>query len=126
MDKNETLDDLTYQWPSNLSEYEAKIFLGLTATEAMAGSMAFLLPIGVMSSAFGFVIGFVSALVVLLSIKKVERFGNQPLLIHLGRRAFERRRANQMELPLIIGGSSGRVEIENWQGETIMTLDDGG
>ena len=124
MNQKENLDDLTYQWPSNLSEYEAKIFLGMTATEAMATSMAFLLPIGVMSSGFGFIIGAISALVVLLSIKKVERFGNQPLLIHAGQRIFERRRANQMELPLIIGGGSGRVEIENWEGETIMTLDD--
>ena len=123
MNQNDSLSELTYQWPSNLSEYEAKIFLGLTATEAMACSMAFLLPIGVISSAFGFIVGFICALVVLLSIKKIERFGNQPLLIHLAQRAFERTRANQMELPLIIGGSSGRVEIENWQGETIMTLD---
>ena len=124
MNNNDNIEDLTYQWPSNLSEYEAKIFLGMTAAEAMATSMAFLLPIGVMSSGLGFVIGFISALVVLLSIKKVERFGNQPLLIHIGQRLFERRRANQMELPLIIGGGSGRVEIENWDGETIMTLDD--
>ena len=125
MKTDDPLDDLTYQWPSNLSEYEAKIFLGLTATEAMASSMAFLLPIGVIRSGFGFIVGFVCCLVVLLSIKKVERFGNQPLLIHLGQRLLERRRANQIELPLIIGGGSGRVEIENWQGETILTLDDG-
>ncbi len=124
MNKKDNLDDLTYQWPSNLSEYEAKIFLGMTATEAMATSMAFLLPIGIMSSGFGFVIGFIAALVTLLSIKKIERFGNQPLLIHVGQRLFERRRANLMEIPLIIGGGSGRVEVESWEGETIMTLDD--
>ena len=124
MNQKENLDDLTYQWPSNLSEYEAKIFLGMTATEAMATSMAFLLPIGIMSSGFGFVIGFIAALVTLLSIKKIERFGNQPLLIHVGQRLFERRRANIMEIPLIIGGGSGRVEVESWEGETIMTLDD--
>ena len=59
MKKIENLDDLIYEWPSNLSQYEAKIFLGLTATEAMGSSMAFLLPIGVIQSGFGFIVGFI-------------------------------------------------------------------
>ena len=125
MKKIENLDDLIYEWPSNLSQYEAKIFLGLTATEAMGSSMAFLLPIGVIQSGFGFIVGFVCCLVVLLSIKKVERFGNRPFLIYLGQRLLERRRGRQIELPLIMGGGSGRVEIESWDGETLLTLDDG-
>ena len=121
----ENLDDLIYEWPSNLSQYEAKIFLGLTATEAMGSSMAFLLPIGVIQSGFGFIVGFVCCLVVLLSIKKVERFGNRPFLIYMAQRLLERRRGRQIELPLIMGGGSGRVEIESWDGETLLTLDDG-
>ncbi len=125
MKKIENLDDLIYEWPSNLSQYEAKIFLGLTATEAMGSSMAFLLPIGVIQSGFGFIVGFVCCLVVLLSIKKVERFGNRPFLIYMAQRLLERRRGRQIELPLIMGGGSGRVEIESWDGETLLTLDDG-
>ena len=125
MKKIKNIDDLTYEWPSNLSQYEAKIFLGLTATEAMASSMAFLLPIGVMRSGFGFIVGFISCVIVLLSIKKVERFGNRPFLIYLAQRALERRRSPKIELPLIIGGDSGHVEIESWEGEILLTLDDG-
>ena len=125
MKKIENLDDLIYEWPSNLSQYEAKIFLGLTATEAMGSSMAFLLPIGVIQSGFGFIVGFVCCLIVLLSIKKVERFGNRPFLIYMAQRLLERRRGRQIELPLIMGGGSGRVEIESWDGETLLTLDDG-
>ena len=125
MKKIENLDDLIYEWPSNLSQYEAKIFLGLTATEAMGSSMAFLLPIGVIQSGFGFIVGFVCCIVVLLSIKKVERFGNRPFLIYFAQRLLERQRGRQIELPLIMGGGSGRVEIESWEGETLLTLDDG-
>lgn len=122
MKKIENLDDLIYEWPSNLSQYEAKIFLGLTATEAMASSMAFLLPIGVIRSGFGFIVGFICCVVILLSIKKIEQFGNQPFLIYLAQRTLERRQNPEIELPLIIGGDSGYVEIENWEGETLLTL----
>ncbi len=117
------MEDLTYQWPSNLTSYEAKIILGLTSTEAMATAMAFLLPVGTMTSGFGLFVGFALAIIVLLSIKKVERFGNQPVLIHFARKTIEGRQNKEVELPLIMGGDSASVELESWEGETLMTID---
>ena len=130
-DAVQSIDDLTYEWPSNLSQYEARIFLGLTAAEAMAGALAFLLPVGTIQSKFGFFIGLVCGIIVLLSIKKFERFGNRSILVFLFLRTAERRHRlcrppenPEIELPLIMGGSSGRLEVENWEGETIMTIEE--
>ena len=122
--QTQSIDDLTYEWPSNLSQYEARIFLGLTAAEAMAGALAFLLPVGTIQSKFGFFIGLVCGIIVLLSIKKFERFGNRSILVFLLLRTAERRQNPEIELPLIMGGSSGRLEVENWEGETIMTIEE--
>ncbi len=121
--KTTHIDDLTYEWPSNLSQYEAKIFLGLTATEAMGSAMAFLLPTGTMRSGMGFFVGLICCLVVLLSIKKIERFGNRSVLVYLAQRTYEKRTHPEIELPLIMGGSSARVELESWEGETLITFD---
>lgn len=121
--ETQTFNELTYEWPSNLTQYEAKILLGLTATEAMATAMAFLLPVGIIKSGFGFFIGLTLAIIVLLSIKKVERFGNQPFLIYFAKKTIERRQNKEIELPLIMGGDSAQVELENWQGETLITYD---
>lgn len=118
-----SFDELTYEWPENLSQYEAKIFLGLTANEAMATAMAFLLPLGVVRSGWGFLFGAILALLVLASIKKVERFGNQPFLLYFAKRQLERRQSPTLELPLVMGGQSSRVELESWEGETLLTVE---
>lgn len=119
----QTFNELTYEWPSNLTQYEAKIIAGLTATEAMATAMAFLLPVGTIKSGFGFFIGLTLAIIVLLSIKKVERFGNQPVLIYFGKKTIEGRKKMEVELPLIMGGNSAQVQLESWEGETLITID---
>ena len=121
--KENSIDSLTYEWPSNLTQYEAKIIAGLTATEAMATAMAFLLPVGTIKSGFGFFIGLTLAIIVLLSIKKVERFGNQPILLHFAKKTMEGRQNKEVELPLIMGGNSAQVELESWEGETLITMD---
>ena len=117
------MEEMTYQWPSNLTQYEAKIILGLTSTEAMATAMAFLLPVGTIKSGSGLFIGFALAIIVLLSIKKVERFGDQPFLIYFARKTYEARQKKPIELPLIMGGDSASVELESWEGETLITID---
>lgn len=123
MKEKQTIDSLTYEWPSNLTQYEAKIIAGLTATEAMATAMAFLLPVGTIKSGGGFLIGLTLAIIVLLSIKKVERFGNQPVLIYFAKKTIEGRQKKEIELPLIMGGHSAQVQLESWEGETLITID---
>lgn len=117
-------EDLTYEWLPNLSQYEARIMLGLTAQEAMASAMAFILPVTVIPSLFGVIVATLSVIIVLLTIKKIDRFGQKAFLTYLIVRIWERVRQKEIEIPLIMGGNSSRIELENWEGETIMTLDD--
>ena len=123
MSNDSGLNQLTYEWPPNLTEYEAKIFLGLTTGEAIAGSLAFLIPIATLQNTAGFVVAIISAAVVLLSIKKFDRFGNRSLPVYFFARWLEGRQQPEVELPLILGPSSSYVELENWEGETIMVME---
>ncbi len=98
--------------------------LGLTAQEAMGAAMGFILPVSVIPSLLGVVVATASTIIVLLSIKKIDRFGQKAFLVYLMIRFWERINKKEIEIPLIMGGNSSRIELENWDGETIMTLDD--
>lgn len=117
-------EDLTYEWLPNLSQYEAKIMLGLTSQEAMGAAMGFILPVSIFPSIYGIIIATLTTITVLLSIKKIDRFGQKPFLVYLIIRSWERVKQKEVEIPLIMGGNTSSIEIENWDGETIMTLDD--
>ena len=117
-------EDLTYEWLPNLSQYEARIMLGLTAQEAMACAMGFLVPISIIPSFFGVIVAVLTVITILLTIKRIDRFGQKSFLIYIIIRFWERINKKQIEIPLIMGGGSGRIELENWEGETVLTLDD--
>lgn len=114
------LDDLTYEWPTNLQQYEAKIFLGLTAVEAIAAGLGFLLPVAMLSSLAGFAVGIIGAALVLLCVKKWERFGNRSFPTYLLARWLEPRRQPTLDLPLILGESQGMVRIETDEGDVVL------
>ena len=116
--------DLTYEWLPNLSQYEARIMLGLTAQEAMACALGFIIPISIVPSIGGVIIAILTIIIILLTIKKIDRFGQRAFLVYLTIRFWERINKKQIEIPLIMGGGSGRIELENWEGETVLTLDD--
>lgn len=117
---------LQYSWPTNLTEYEAKVFAGLTAVEAIGAGLGFLIPLATIQSISGLFVGIAAAAMVLLCIKRLDNLGGMALPVYLARRAWEARRSESLELPLIMGGESGRVEIESWEGETLMVLGEGG
>ncbi len=117
-------EDLTYEWLPNLSSYEARIMLGLTAQEAMACALGFIVPVSVTPSIFGVLLAILTVIIVMLTIKKLDRFGQRAFLVYLVIRLAERITKKEIEIPLIMGGDSSRIELENWEGETIMTLDD--
>lgn len=117
-------EDLTYEWLPNLSNYEARIMLGLTAQEAMASALGFIMPVTFIPSLFGVIVAMLTVITILLTIKKIDRFGQKAFLVYLVIRIFERIKKKEVEIPLIMGGNSSRIELENWEGETILTLDD--
>lgn len=118
--KQPTLDELTYEWPTNLQQYEAKIFLGFTAVEAIAGGMGFLVPVAILSSLAGFAVGVITAALVLLCVKKWERFGSRSFPAYLLVRWLEPRRRATLDLPLILGERQGMVRIETDEGDVVL------
>ncbi len=122
--KGPNMDDLNYEWLPNLSSYEARIMLGLTAQEAMMCAMGFIVTISIFPSVSGAILALLAVLAILLVIKKIDRFGQKSCLIYLVMRIWGRINKKQIEIPLIMGGNSGRIELENWEGEIILTLDD--
>jgi hypothetical protein len=124
MQPPQTVHDLSYEWPPNLTQYESRIFLGLAAHEATAAGFAFLLTIGLVRSGAGVVLGAVAAVAVLLLVKRWERLGNRSLPVYLVARGLERRQETELELPLILGGHAALVEVEAWEGETLLVLEE--
>ncbi len=124
-DRAKTVDDLTYEWPTNLDQYETRVFLGLTAVEAIAGVMAFLVPLTLLPTVTGFLLALAGAVAVLLSIKKIDALGGLSLPAYGIARWLARRKSQGIELPLIIGGHTGAIGVEDWEGATLMILEEG-
>jgi hypothetical protein len=123
-------EQLQYPWPPNLSTYEAKFF-GVTGTEAVAIGMGLLLPVALAQSLgapmlVGGAAGMLAALFVFLSLRKVGRFGGVSLPAFVGLWLGERLRRDVevMELPLILGGGQNTVELEDWDGEVLLVLEE--
>ena len=121
-------EQLQYPWPPNLTAYEAKFF-GVSATEGIAIGMGLLLPVTMSQSlgvplVGGLVAGIVVALLVFMGMRKVNALGGVSLPVYLFLRVRELGREEWIELPLILGGSTGTVELETWEGETLMVLGD--
>ena len=72
---NRNLQKIIYEWPANITRYEAAVFMGLTTNEAVGGGLAFMACLMLIpNKLLGGVLGAVVAVVVVLSIKKLERF----------------------------------------------------
>ncbi len=120
--QQQTPDQLQYPWPPNLTSYEAKVLLGLTAMEVVAAGVGFLLPAVLVRGLAGVLLGALAALLVLLTIKPLDALGGLSLPVYIVLRFLAGRRPQAIELPLILGGQSGPVEIETWEGETLMVV----
>ena len=123
MDPNSvTTDRLTYAWPSNLEAYEPRIFLGLTAIEGMAGAMGFLLPVALVPSLLGFLLGLIVGALVILAVKRVERLDNQSPLAYLVAWLVEGRRRELVTMPLVSAEPPGTLRFAAPDGAVEMLL----
>lgn len=121
---NRSVQELAYAWPLNLTRYEAAVFMGLSLVEALAGVMAFVLPLTLLTSKVaGVLVGALCALLVLLTVKKIERLGNLPLPVYLLRRYLARREQRELRLALILGTHSAPVYVEDADGTTLVTVE---
>ena len=112
----QTPDQLQYPFPPNLTEYEAKLLVGLTAKELMGTGMGFMVPMVLLPSLAGIIVGVIVGALVLVSLKKIDAFGGVSLPLYIVLRLAATRRHETIELPLIMGSSASTVEIETWDG----------
>lgn len=112
----QTPDQLQYPFPPNLTEYEAKLLIGLTAKELLGTGMGFMVPMMLLPSVAGVIVGVIVSALVLISLKKIDAFGGVPLPLYVVLRLVAARQQETMELPLIMGNLDTQVEIESWDG----------
>lgn len=121
---NQRLQQLSYEWPANLHKYETNLFLGLSAVEAIVAVFALITPLVVLDNVFvGVLLGALLAALALLTIKKIERLGNVPLPIFLGKRLLAHYQPQALKLPLIMGAENGTIHVETMEGETLLTME---
>ena len=117
---NNRLQRLLYEWPPNLNDYEARLFLGLSATEGIAGGMVFMLVTGLVPNRLlGLILGIVLFVGVVLSLKKMESLGNISIPLYLWRRWQARRNPRTLQLTQIVGVQGATVHIEDEHGRLI-------
>lgn len=121
-------EQLQYPWPPNLSLYEAKVWLGLSAQQALLLVMGAMIPMATLRSEAGFVLAVGVGTIIYLSFKKIGRFGGISLPVYVWLRLLSllQREEEVMELPLIIGGGESLIEMEDWDGATLMVVGEEG
>ncbi len=119
-------EQLQYSWPPNLSTYEARLWLGFTAQQWLLTVMAGMAPMALIRSGIGLGLGMVLALTVLLAVRPIGRFGGISLPLYVAVRLWHlvQRKTETIELPLIMGGSSSTVELEDWEGATLLIVEE--
>ncbi len=121
------VDELTYEWPSNILKYETKFWAGLTITHMLAMALPFLLITLIFNQtghpAIGAVLGVVGALAGLLVTRPFEKFGGMSLPVYLTRRFVDARQRPIIEMPMIMPSTGDeQIIIETWDGEAVMEL----
>ena len=115
-----TMEEITYEWPPHVGQYEAKIF-GFTIMEAVAAVMSFLV---VMASVDNLFAGLIAGVIALLFVRRLERLGGVSLPVYITYRLRAAYSNEVMELPLITTQShSGVVEMEDWEGSTVAVIE---
>jgi hypothetical protein len=86
--------------------------------------MGAMIPMATLRSGTGFVLAVGVGAVIYLSFKKIGRFGGISLPVYLWLRLLSllQHEEEVMELPLIIGGGESLIEMEDWDGATLMVV----
>jgi hypothetical protein len=115
-----TMEEMTYEWPPHVGQYDAKIF-GFTIVEAVAALMSFLVVMATFSNLF---VGLLVGVLALLFVRRLERLGGVSLPVYIFYRVKAAYSSEIMELPLITAQShQGVVEIEDWEGGTVAVIE---
>lgn len=119
-----TVDDLKYEWPENILDYETKFMMGLTMNDLLGAVLPFIMvtalgPSGPMT----LVLAAVAGLLGLLSIKKFDGLGGRGLIVYGIVRLIHAYRKPTVDLPIILPRSGYEaVDVQTWGGDTLMSM----
>ena len=118
--KQTTMENITYEWPPHVGQYEAKLF-GFTIMEAIAAVMSFLV---IMATTRNLILGIIMGVIALLCVRRMERLGGVSIPLYIFHRLQAAYSKEIMELPLITTHAhEGVVEIEDWEGSTVAVIE---
>lgn len=120
---NRRLQQIVYEWPPNLTQYEAAVFMGLSTSEAVGGGMAFMACLMLIPhKVVGGILGAILAVLVVLALKKVERLGNVSFPVFLWKRWRASRQPRPVFLTEIIGARGATIHLEDEDGY-VLTIE---
>ncbi len=121
------LDDLQYDWPTNVTGYEAKLFLGIgmyeAVTAAMVGLGASILLSRVIGTGTGYLAGMILGGLALIMLRKHEALGNRRLPGYVLALFRHRLGSREMHLAWIMPSAPLDIEIVDSQTADQIYLD---
>ena len=118
----ESVDQLRYEWPDNILGYETKLTAGLTLQEIIVGILPFLACVFLIGGWVGIVLGLLAGAASFMSIKKLDALGGRSPVAYALARLLYAQSSPAVQVPLIVPSGDQGLVIENWIGETIMTV----
>lgn len=115
-------DLFIYECVPNIDGYDPKLLLGLTFAELAASGMGLIIPALLLQTAGGVVVGLLTAITLLLLLKRFERLGNLPLPLFLVRRFSADHRQAVLLLPQLVPSINATIDVHTFEGEHIATV----
>ncbi len=125
-EQKNNVDDLSYQWPANVLEYDVKFWGGLTVTNMLAAAGPFMA--GMMvgqsmgNSMIGIILGALGGTVGFLITRPFEGLTNLALPVYIYRRLLARWQRPNIEMPLIMPGGDEQLIFADWDGEDLIEI----
>ncbi len=126
-DKDNNVDNLSYQWPANVLEYETRFWGGFTITNMLAAAGPFMA--GIMigqnygSPIVGLICGIIGGAIGLLISKPFAGLTGLSLPVYLYRRLLARWKKPAIEMPFIMPGGDDSLAFEDWDGAGMIRIE---
>ena len=115
------VDDLQYDWPKNILNYESRTFLGMSLQELIIVTLPAVMVIAFMGN---IILGLIIGVISFLLVRKFEGLGDRNLIAYLLARVQHMvQQEHQVNLPLILpGGQQEEFVITDLEGEEVMRI----
>jgi len=122
---NEERQQFTFQAIPNIDGYEPKLLFGMTFYEGMAVLMGAFIPIAIFSKAVpqvGLTVGLITAILTLVSLRRIERIGNVSITVYIVKRLIGWRKRTDIVLPRTYQKIDAVIRLNDPDGDHIATI----